>query len=362
MQSARSVWWFGRWNLIGIAALVFLLFCAGYPRISAAAEALELQVLTWSEYLDPDVIAEFEQRFGVRLSFTFFETDETRDDIMIAADGRGFDLILASALSSHTYQRRGWLAPITAADVPNLRHIDPQWLNHEAGVPGYGVPYFWGTLGIAWREDLVEAPVTRWMQLYEPTPDLQGRIVMIRHSRDLIGMALMALGYSANSGDTAELAAARKLLLGQRPHVKTYGYVALTEDSALVKGEVVAAQVYSGDGLMLRELDPRIRYVVPEEGTNIWIDYWHLAADSDNRKLAFAFLDFINEPEIAARIAGYLQYPTPNRAAEKLMPAEYLEDPLINPGADVLDRGEFHTLLPPRQMRRWNALFAEIVN
>ncbi|MCO6411670.1 MAG: spermidine/putrescine ABC transporter substrate-binding protein, partial [Thiogranum sp.] len=287
---------------------------------------------------------------------------ENRDDIMIAADGHGFDLILANALASHTYQRRGWLAPVTAAEVPNLRHIDPQWLEHEAGVRGYGVPYFWGTLGIAYREDLVEAPVTSWMQLYKPTPDLQGGIVMIKHSRDLIGMALMALGYSANSGDAAELAAARQLLLEQRPHVKKYGYIALTEESALVSGEVVAAQVYSGDGLMLRELEPHIRYVVPEEGTNIWIDYWQLAADSDNRKLAFEFLNFINEPENAARLADYLQYPTPNRAAEKLMSAEYREDPLINPGADVLDRGEFYALLAPREMRKWNALFAEIVN
>ncbi len=350
---------FGRdWRRCLLAVTLLL----GSGGAVSAEPVAQLNVLTWSEYIDPDVVAEFEAAHDVKLNLSYFETDETRDDILIAADGKGYDLILVNGLSSRIYHQRGWLAPISAADAPNLKHIDPYWLENPAGVPGYGVPYFWGTLGIAYRSDLVSQPITHWMQLFDPADELKGRIVMIKHSRDLIGMALMALGHSANSTDARELAEARTLLLKQKPSVKTYSYISLSEDSSLVKGEVLAAQMYSGDALYLREILPDIEYVIPEDGTNLWIDYWALSAHSNSKDLAFAFLDFINEPKIAARLADYLQYPTPNLAAKKLLPPEHLDDPLINPGPDVLKRGEYYDVLPPRTMRTWNSIFADIVN
>lgn len=339
---------------------LFLTLVLASPAL--AAPVVELKVLTWSDYIDPEVVADFEAASGIRLNFTHFDSDETRDDYLVAANGSGYDLILTNGYSLRLYQQRGWLATITPAEVPNLRHIDPKWLSGEVGVPGYGVPYFWGTIGIAYRADLVAQPITHWLQLFDPAPELHGRIAMIKNSHDLIGMALRACGHSANSTDAKALAEARELLLRQKPHVKTYSYLSLNEESALVTGEVWAAQMYSGDALMLQEFSPDIRYVAPEEGTNLWVDFWAVAAQSANKAAAMKFIDYINKPEAAARNATFVHYATPNRSANVLLPASHHEDPVINPPVEVLERSEAYEMLPPRAARAWNALFAEIVN
>lgn len=330
--------------------------------LSPAVLAVELKVLTWSDYIDPEVVAEFEAATDIKLTFVYFETSEARDDLMIASGGTGYDLILVNDYALRLYRQRGWLAPITTAEAPNLRHIAPRWLPGEQQGPQYGVPYFWGTLGIAYRADLIGKPITRWMDLFEPPAELQGRIVMIKDTRDLIGMALCARGHSVNSTDPRALADARELLLRQKPHVKAYSYVSLNEESALVTGEVWAAQIYNGDVLMLQKHHPEIRFIAPEEGTNLWVDMWAVAAQSNRKAAAFKFIDYINDPETAARIAEFVHYATPNRAAASILPEDYHADPVINPPEEVLQRSERYELLPPRIMRDWNTVFAEIVN
>jgi spermidine/putrescine transport system substrate-binding protein len=321
-----------------------------------------LRILTWSDYIDPDVVAEFEAATGIGIDFVYFETSEGRDDLLIASDGAGYDIILSHDNAQQLYVQRDWLAPITLADVPNLRHIESRWRKVDPESQAFGVPYTWGTLGIAYRADLVSSPITRWMDLFDPAEELKGRIVMIKDSRELVGKALLASGYSLNSIDPQGLAAARELLLRQKPYVKAYSYIALNEDSALLTGEVWAAQLYNGDVVMLQEYNPDIEFVVPEEGTNLWLDLWTVASQSRHKAAAFKFIDFINEPEIAARIAEFVYYATPNEAAAKLLPPEFHANPVIYPPEDVLQRSEQHELLPPRIMRAWNAVFSEIVN
>ena len=176
----------------------------------------------------------------------------------------------------------------------------------------------------------------------------------------LLGMALKALGHSANSTDPAATKAAEQLLLAQKPYVKTYNYVALNENSALVSGDIVAAMIYSGDALMVQEFDENIQYLLPAEGGNIWVDYLAVVESSRNKDLAWAFINFLNQPEHAAQLAEYVYYATPNTAAEKLLPQEFLEDPVIYPSKEALARSEFHTPLPPRAVKKRNLAFARI--
>jgi spermidine/putrescine transport system substrate-binding protein len=321
----------------------------------------DLVVLNWSEYMDPDIVARFEQTHNVKIEEIYFESDDTRDDMLVESDARGYDLVLVNGLNLRRYQMRGWLAPITEAEVPNLKLIDPKWRTAFDAADGYAVPYFWGMLGIGYREDLVSEPITSWKQLFDPPEALRGKIVMNFNNRDLIGMGLKALGYSANSTDPAELAAAEALLLKQQPSVREYSYVSLNEESSMVSGEVVAAMLYSGDALMLQEVDERIAFRMPEEGSNLWIDYWTVPSSSKNKRLAMAFLQFINEPENAAQLAEFVYYATPNQAAEKHLPAEFFEDPVIYPPAEYLERSEFYQELPPRTVRRYNSIFANVV-
>jgi spermidine/putrescine transport system substrate-binding protein len=320
-----------------------------------------LVLLNWADYLDPELVAEFEEKHKAKVREVYFESDDARDGMLAEAGGRGYDLVLINEVQVGVYRKQGWLAPITPENVPNLRHIDSRWVTAYEATAGFAVPYFWGTLGIAYRADLVPEGIVSWKQLFQPSEALRGKIQMIRSSREVIGMALKALGYSANSTDPKQLAEAEQLLLNQKPFVRDYTIVDLDEESSLVKGTTVAALLYSGDTLMVQEHHPEIVYVVPKEGGSLWVDYLAVMEHSQNKALALKFIDFLNEPENAARLADYVHYGTPNQAAEKHLSDEYLQDPIIYPDARVLETSEFLSELSPRVLRKYNRIFQKVL-
>ncbi|MDH3469646.1 MAG: spermidine/putrescine ABC transporter substrate-binding protein, partial [Gammaproteobacteria bacterium] len=223
------------------------------------------------------------------------------------------------------------------------------------------VPFFWGTTGIGYRKDLIPEGFKSWKDFFNPPESLRGKIVMMNYSRDIMGAALKALGYSLNSNNQKEIEEAEQLLKQQEPYVHSYGYITLDEESELVTGEVWASMMYSGDALQVQEYNENIVYVLPEEGSNIWMDYLTVAAASNKKELAMQFINFLNEPEIAARMAEFVYYATPNKAAEQYLPEEYFEDPVIYPSEEELSRSEFHKPLAPRAQQYTNELIARLV-
>ena len=140
----------------------------------------ELVVFTWSDYIAPEVVAQFEAATGSRVRFVYYESDDLRTRTMAKTGGRGFDVILVNGLSVSAYRRQGWIAPISELSLPNLALLDPRWRRAFPDTEAYGVPYLWGTLGIAYRKDLVSKPINSWRDLFQPEEELRGRIVMIR--------------------------------------------------------------------------------------------------------------------------------------------------------------------------------------
>jgi spermidine/putrescine transport system substrate-binding protein len=321
----------------------------------------ELVVLTWSEYLDPDVVNEFENKFNAKIKFAYYESDDSRTELLVAGEGKGYDVVLTSGLDVQKYVRQGWLEPKRNLSIPNDRHIKPRWIDAFPKTETHAMPYFWGTLGIAYRKDLVPKPITSWNDLLNPPEELRGKIVMNRYSRDLMAAALKALGHSINSNDRDELKAAENLLRAQKPYVKAYSYVVLTEESALVKGDIVASMIFNGDALMLQEHHPDIEYALPSEGGNIWVDYFAVLRASYKKELASAFLNFLNEPKIAARNAEFVNYATPNTAAEQYLPDEYFANPVIYPPEDQLSKSEFYKPLSPRAQKLTNSIIAQLI-
>ncbi|MGB5450697.1 MAG: spermidine/putrescine ABC transporter substrate-binding protein [Sedimenticolaceae bacterium] len=343
-----------------VFSLTVFLFVLGLP--AHAADSTELSFLNWADYMDPEILEEFKQRTGIRVKQTYFDSDSARDELLLETEGKGFDLVIVNGGSIRVLAKRGWLEPVNETDIPNLKHIYPRWRTEHERAEDYGVPYFWGTLGIAYRTDLVPTTVTSWMDLFRPSDELHGRISMIGDASDMVGSALKALGYSLNSTDKNELKEAQNLLLEQAPHVKTYKYISLDENSALVTGQIAMSMMYNGDALMVQEHDENIAYVLPEEGGNIWVDYLCVLRESSNKAAAKQFIDFINEPEIAARLAQHVYYATPNQAAEKLLPEDFKSDPVIYPSGQALEKSEPYTILPPRAQKRRSAIFSRIVN
>lgn len=348
--------WFEK--TLKLAAILLSFYCL--PVNSAYSE--DLKFLTWAGYLDPELVAEFEQETGIHINFTYYASDDARDGIVSNSDGRGFDLALVSGLMIKSYSKRNWLTPIVPSAIPNIAHIEARWRDAFPASKRYGVPYFWGTLGVVYRKDLVPNGFATWKDFFEPPERLRGKITMLQSSRDILGMALKSLGYSANTNDRKAIKEAGRLLTAQRPFVRSYEYVSLGEKSALVTGDVWASLAYNGDALIVQEYHDQIAYSVPEEGSNLWVDYLTVFHASPRRDLALKFIDFLNRPDIAARNAEFVFYATPNKAALELVSKEYKENQTINPSPSVINRSEIYIELAPRSQKTVNSIFADLVN
>lgn len=338
--------------------LLVLLLCLALPPISYAEQ--ELTILNWSDYMDPELVAKFEKEKGVVVKQNYFISDDDRDDILQDNNAEGFDVVIVNGANMRSYIKRGWLAKIPESNIPNRQHIHPRFYKLFLNTFDYGVPYFWGSLGVVYRKDLVSSPINSWHDLFRPKDELHNKIAMLGSSRDLVGMALKSLGYSANSESPKELKEAEKLIQAQSPFVDSYSYISLQEKSGLVTGDIVAAMAFSGDALTLKEFNENIMYVVPEEGGNIWVDFMAVLSHSTNKKLAMKFIDFMNRPENAARQAEFVYYPTPNSAAEKLLPREFVEDPEIYPPQEVIARSESYTKISPRAMKKRHEILSRV--
>lgn len=340
-----------------VTSIVVLLFST----CAFSASVQNLTILNWSEYVSPELVEKFENQFNAKVHLVTFNSDDNRDQILLSTNGEKFDVVLVDGDSVQGYVRRGWLAKISEQEIPNSKYIVPKWGSAYEGVEGHAIPYFWGTVGIAYRADLVGAPITSWMDIMKPAEELHGKIFMLAQSRELIDIGLKAAGYSVNSaGDPNAYKRAREVLLAQKQYVKKYDVLAVNETSALVSGEIIAASTYSGDALTIQQFNENVKFVVPSEGGILWVDYLVVMAKSTKKKLAMDFINFLNEPQHAAEHAQYMYYATPNAGAEKLLPKEFLTDPVIYPTNEIMEKCEIGKKLPARVYKKRNTIFMEV--
>ncbi len=319
-----------------------------------------LTLYNWSEYFDEKLITSFETKYNVNIHQVFYETDELKDEYLISTNGgEGLDIIIGSNVSFKTYIKRNWLASIDNQKAPNTKNIDIRW--QDTTLIPYSVPYLWGTVGIAYRKDKISSPVSSWLDLFRPQAELKNKIIMIDDSRDTLGLALKALGYSTNSTTPFELGSAEKLLRKQRPFVSKYSYINLSEKSSLVTGETWMTMIYNGDGLALKDINPNIEFIVPKEGTNLWVDHIAVLETSKNKKLAYAFINYINSPKNAAQLASTLYFASPNSSAAAHLEKSFLNNTAIYPDIATLNKSESFAELPPRKQKKRNEIYMRVI-
>lgn len=321
----------------------------------------ELVFLNWSDYIDPELVKKFELQHKIKLKQPYYDNDDNRNDMLVETNTEGYDLVIVDTPSLYAYRKAGWLEKIDTSKVTNYRHIDRRWIESAGESREYTVPYFWGTLGIAFRKDLLSKPPEKWMDLFRPDDELHDKIGMYRNTIDIIGAALKTLGHSVNDKNSKHLDEVEQLIIDQKPFVKTYEYLNLQEDSALVKGDIYAGMFYSGDALMVKEHNENIEYIIPSEGSMIWVDHLVVMKSSKHKEQVWQFINFLNEPANAAQLAEYVYGATPNTAAEKLLPEEFLQDPVIYPDKNALEKSEFNQLLPPRIVKKRNRIVNETI-
>jgi spermidine/putrescine transport system permease protein len=317
------------------AACGLLMLAAPFALAPPQSGERVLNLYIWSNYIAPETLRRFEQRHGVRVNLDLYDSNEALL-AKVQAGNVDYDVMCPSNYPIEILRAQGLLRPLDHSALPNLRNVDPRFLDSEYD-PGnrFSVPYFWGTCGIGYRRSRAGA-VESWAALWDAR--FAGRILMLDDPRETLGAALKWRGHSLNTGEPALLEEARALLLRQKPLVRSYD--SANYHDALLSGEVWLAQGWNGQFARVIEQDPDLAYVIPREGGSLFVDSLAIPAGAPHPELAHAFIDFTLEPEIAAEICRTMGYSTPNRAALRLLPPELLANPAVFPPADVLARVE----------------------
>ena len=334
-----------------LLSLILLLACGGDkprpPRIDAyglevesARLGRELGLFTWPDYMDPRLLRDFEELYGVHVVVDYYDTNEALIAKLRAGGVGQYDVVIASDYAVEILRRSGLLERLDHARIPNIANLDARFTNLPFD-PGneFSVVYQWGTSGLGIRGDLVgdaARALDTWRVVFDSAYEA-GPFVMLNDPRETIGAALIYLGYSVNTTDTAQLARAEALLVRQKPRVLTYAPFATARD-LLASGDVAVAHNYSGDVLMARAEVPSIRFEIPREGAIIWTDNLTIPAGAPNRYAAEVFINYLLDGEIGARLSNFTRYASPNAAALPKIDPALRADRSIYPDTATLER------------------------
>lgn len=296
----------------------------------------ELNVFNWSEYLPDRVIKGFEERYGVKVNYSTFSSNEEML-AKVSAGGGIYDLIVASDFLIQSMIKQGLIEPIDLNNIPNFKNLDPDLINKEHD-PGnkYSVPYMGNTVSLGYNPDQIKTSITSFEDLWKP--ELKGQIVMVDDQRFILGMVLKTLGYSGNDTDPAHLEEAKQKMLKLMPNIKAFD--SDSPKTLLINGEVNVAVVWGPEIALAQREKPQITTVMPKEGMMITFDNLLIPAKAKHKKTAEAFINYLLEPEVNAEIAKDFPYISPNKEARKLIDKETLENIAIYPPPEEMKRIE----------------------
>jgi spermidine/putrescine transport system substrate-binding protein len=324
-----------------------------------AAETLTL--LTWEEYLSEAVIERWQAETGVAIQQVYFDSGDKRDEVLAKPDHQ-IDVVLTGLISADRFGSRGLLEPITEAALPNLRNVSQRWRD---SCGAHSIPYLWGTIGIAYRSDRIAAPQS-WADLLQPAERDEPHIIMMEDHEDILAGPLIYQQHSINTSSNDELKAAFELLMAQSKAVLTYEYVITSLRSQRYLEKADMALAYSGDQQVLNEVEgiegEPWRYVVPKEGTLLWVDCLSVPASTPKKELAYRFLNFLSDPQIAALNAADLGVATPNAAARALLPDDIRQDSTIYPPEEVLEHSQTYEPRPMKATQTRRRIISALIN
>jgi spermidine/putrescine transport system substrate-binding protein len=315
-----------------------------------------ITVYNWGEYIDPDLVEQFEEETGIKVIYETFDSNEAMMS-KIEQGGTSYDISVPSEYMIEMMSEKDLLLPIDFSQVPNIEHIDPYFLD-LAFDPGnrYSIPYFWGTVGIAFNPTLLEGQTFEsWDDLWDPS--LKQQVILVDGARETVGMALNSLGYSLNSTNLEELREAIDKLKTLSPNVKAVIGDEVTQ--LMINNEAAVSLTWSGQAADMMWENEDIDFVVPKEGSNLWFDNFVIPKTATNIEGAHAFINFMLDPEVAAQNADYVGYSTPNLSALDLMDPEVVEDERFYPDEDTRSNLEVYKNLGLELLGVYNELFLE---
>ena len=294
------------------AGVAVLASAGGAPGTAAAAG--KIVISNWDGYMPADMLERFTAETGIEAELAVHATNEEIMGKVVAGKGKGYDVLFVSSPFVEALKNLGLVAELDHAMIPNMKNLYPEAMKLEYD-PGNAVslPYAWGTTGLCYRSDMVSGTPDSWMDLLKPSDALKGKVTMLSTDRWLMAAAFLAQGHSVNSTDAADLEAAKNLLIAAKKDLLAYDDT--TFYSKLVSGE--ASLVHAWDGWCNYGIaeNADIKYVIPKEGSDLWVDTMVITAASENKEAAHKFLNFILTADNGAWVPSNILYKVPNKAA-----------------------------------------------
>ncbi|WP_130818893.1 ABC transporter substrate-binding protein [Anaerococcus vaginimassiliensis] len=316
-----------------------------------------LYLYNWGDYIDPDLIDKFEEESGYKIVMETYDSNEAMIT-KIKQKSTNFDICIPSEYAVEMMRDQGLLEKLDHKKIVGLDNIDERFLD-VAYDPGneYSIPYLWGTFGIVYNtKKYEESDFSSWKNLWDKK--FEGEILSFDGARETLGIGLLANNLSLNTTDPKKLVEIRNELIGFMGNVKAILADEIRMYMALEEANV--GITFSGDASSAIESNENLSYAIPKEGSNIWFDTMVIPKTSKNQKAAYAFINFMLEPENAAQNADYIWYATPNKKALDLIDPEARNDKTLYPDDDVIDKLEVFKALDKESTILYNDLFLDL--
>jgi spermidine/putrescine transport system substrate-binding protein len=314
-----------------------------------------VNVYNWGEYIDESLLTQFEQETGIEVNYKTYESNEQMYSVL-KQGGVSYDVVIPSDYMISRLIDEDMLEPLDFANIPNFSLIDENLKNPVYDPTGaYSVPYMWGTVGIIYDPNKV-GEVTSWGALFDEAN--AGQILMFDNSRDAMAIALKYLGYSMNTTDENELNEAYELLLEQKPLLQ--GYVMDQIFDKLESGEAAIGPYYAGDYLVMLENNPNLKFCIPDEGSNAFVDAMCILKGAENKANAEAFINFMCGTQVSAQNSEYIGYTSPNVEVKDLLDLDELAMSVMYPSEDVLAKCEAYTNLPQETLDYYDSMWVKL--
>ena len=323
-----------------------------------ASNGGEVIVYNWGEYIDPEVTAQFEAETGIKVIYDEFETNEIMYP-KVETGASEYDVICPSDYMISKMIENDLLQEIDFSKMENISNIGEQYMKMSKDFDPenkYSVPYCWGTVGILYNKTMVSKAPESWADLWDS--QYTDNILMQDSVRDAFMVAEKLLGYSMNSTDEAELKACKDKLIEQKPLVQAY-VVDQVRDK-MIGDEAAIGVIYSGEAIYTQRENDNLEFVIPKEGTNVWIDSWVIPKNAPNYENAIKWIDFMCRPEIALMNFDYITYGTPNEGAKALMDEDLQNNPIAFPDLSQYNGLETYVYLGEEADEIYNDLWKDV--
>ncbi len=324
-------------NLLRILSLTLILAMLLIP--TTMAEGVTITVYNWQDYIDKEVISLFEAETGIKVQYVNFSTNEDMY-VKLRSGGTSYDVAFPSDYMIERLIKEDRVEKLDLANIPNYANLmENLKINAYDPTSEYSVPYMWGTVGILYNTEMTGGPIDSWEAMWDDK--YVGSVLMLDSFRDTLGITLKMLGYSMNTRNEDELNQAKDRLIDQKVRgiVKAY-QVDETKDK-MIAGEAALGLVWSGDAAYAMSENDKLAYVVPKEGSNIWVDGMVIPKGAAHKAEAEAFINFLCRTDIGRMNIDEIGYYTPLQTVVDEMTPEELADNTFVPEEGVVERCEF---------------------